>query len=342
MTCSRDACQHYRLQRFPVRQTPLLILAYNRADKARGLVDALREFAPPLVLVVVDGPKPGSAADAARVQAVRDVVSEIDWDAEVQTRFRPTNVGLRSSVSDAVSWAVELYGQVIVIEDDAIPGPYFIPYAEHMLEAYRDDERIMHISGYNLVAHENLGHPNAANRLSRYPESYAWATWDRAWRYYDDDLGWAGAFRLGDLRAATGSRWAALRWRFNFLDARAGRISTWAYRWVASIWSHEGLCLNPNANLVGYFGQEDGTHTVMKPSWKELPLYDGPLEWLLAKDAVLDEMADGWVNRVVFAGTPYGAARGVLISVALHVRKQSRARRALRSAAQVGANTSGE
>jgi hypothetical protein len=314
-----------------VRQTPVLLLGYNRAEKMRGLIEALRVSAPQLVMVVVDGPKAGNPTDEANVQAVRDSVAAIDWTSDVVLRFRPVNVGLRASVSDAVGWATKEYGQVIVIEDDVLPGPHFVPYAERMLELYRTDERVMHISGYNVVAREDLGIPGAQNRLSRYPESFAWATWDRAWTYYDDALTWPEQHTLRELRAVTGGTASAVRWRFNFLDAKAGRISTWAYRWIASMWSRGGLALNPNENLVTYVGQDDGTHTVMKPSWSELPLYTGALEPLLAKDAVLDERADRWVSRVVFGGTPYGAAKGVLISIALHARKQSRARRAARA-----------
>jgi glycosyltransferase involved in cell wall biosynthesis len=313
-----------------VRQTPVLLLAYNRADKLRGLIDALRVSSPQLVMVVVDGPKPGDPADEAKVQSVRNAVAAIDWTPNVLRRFRPTNLGLRSSVADAVAWATREYGQVIVIEDDVLPGAHFVEYAERMLDEYRDDERVMHISGYNVVERADLGSPDAQNRFTRYPESFAWATWDRAWRYYDDDLTWPRSTGLRELRRVTGSRSAAVRWRFNFMDAQAGRISTWAYRWIASIWSHGGVALNPNHNLVTYVGQEDGTHTLTKPSWKELPLYDGPLADLLVADAVLDERADRWVSRTVFGGTPFGAARGVLVSVALELRKRRRARRAAR------------
>jgi hypothetical protein len=313
-----------------VRQTPILILAYNRADKVRGLVNALRAVAPPLVMLVVDGPKPGNSLDADRVQAVRDVAATIDWDATVLTRFRPVNLGLRASVTDAVSWAITEYGQVVVIEEDVVPGPDFLAYAEYMLDAYRDDARIAHISGYNVVPVSALGIPAAHNRLSRYPESIAWATWDRAWRHYDDSLVWPAGSANGALRRITGSGTGALRWRQNFADARSSRISTWAYRWIASMWSRDSYVLSPNVNLVTYVGRDEGTHTRTQPPWTELPLYSGPLARLLTKDADYDPRADAWVNRVVFRGTAFGVARGVLITIALDIRKRHRASRALR------------
>ena len=313
-----------------MRQTPLLILAYNRPDRVRGLIDRLRPLAPAQVMVVVDGPKPGNAADAAKVAAVQSSVAGIDWATKVETRFRPVNVGLRASVVDAVSWATSEYGQVIVVEEDVLPGPDFLPYAEHMLDHYREDERIAHISGYNVVPPGRLSRATEHSRLTVYPESIAWATWERAWQHYDDDLTWALECSLDDLIAITGSRSAALRWKLNFRDAAAGRISTWAYRWIASMWSRGALTLSPNHNLVTYAGQQGGTHTLMSPPWEELPLYGGSREALLSNAAHVDASADDWVNRTVFSGTPLGVAKGAAISAALAARMVQRQARASR------------
>jgi hypothetical protein len=310
-----------------VRQTPLLILAYNRADKVRGLIDRLRELAPPIVMVVVDGPKPGNARDEANVIAVRDAVSTIDWTTNVSTRFRPVNLGLRASVVDAVNWATSEYGQVIVIEEDVLPGPAFLPYMTAMLERFRDDERIMHVSGYNVVPPDVLRAGPTASRLTEYPESIAWGTWDRAWSHFDDGLTWGRTARLAQLRTTTGSRGGALRWRQNFNDAATGRISTWAYRWIASMWSSGGVSLSPNLNLVEYVGHDEGTNTLTRASWIDLPVYTGPADELLNPTPEADPVADAWVNRVVFRGTAAGVIRGVAVSLVLGVRKRRRAAR---------------
>jgi hypothetical protein len=309
-----------------VRHTPLLILAYNRADKVRGLIERLREYAPPIVMVVVDGPKPGNAEDESRVAAVREAVSSIDWTETVLTRFRPVNLGLRGSVVDAVNWATSEFGQVIVIEEDVLPGPAFLPYMSAMLEQFRDDERVMHVSGYNVVPLAELAGGATESRFSVYPESIAWATWDRAWSHFDDDLTWGRAATLSDLRGTVGSRAAALRWRQNFNDAATGRISTWAYRWIASMWSIGGTSLSPNVNLVEYVGHDEGTNTLTKASWVDLPVYHGPVDALLNPTPSDDRDADAWVNRVVFRGTAPGVVRGVAITVALAARKRRRAR----------------
>ena len=173
-----------------------------------------------------------------------------------------------------------------------------------------------------MVPTDRMDTPGAASRLTVYPESIAWATWDRAWAGYDDDLGWGGSATVRALRPIVGGVFAALRWRQNFSDARAQRISTWAYRWVASMWSRRQLVVSPNHNLVTYIGQDEGTHTTTAPPWTELDLYSGERDALLVPPTGLDRSAELWVNRVVFRGTIFGVLRGVAITAVLALRKR--------------------
>jgi hypothetical protein len=310
-----------------MRATPLLVLAYNRPDKVQRLIDRLRTQAPPKLMVTVDGPKPGNAADAQRVAAVHKVVESIDWTDDVETRLRPVNLGLRRAVADAVTWATDKYGEVIVLEEDTLPGDDFVPYATHMLERYRNDDRVAHISGYNIVPPAELSVP-ASSRFTIYPESIAWATWGRAWASFDDSMQWGSNASVAEIASVTGSTISALRWKQNFSDAASGRISTWAYRWIASMWSKGAVTLSPNQNLVTYAGYDEGTNSVLKAPWDELPLYQGGLAELVDGESTLDPKAEAWVNRRVFGGTPYGVARGVAVSAVLQARKWRRDRRA--------------
>jgi hypothetical protein len=304
-----------------MRTTPLLLLAYNRPDKVRRLIDRLRPQAPPTLMVAVDGPKPGNAADAAKVQAVRDAVAGIDWTDDVETLFRPANLGLRLAVAGAVSWAVDRHGEAIVLEEDVLPGHDFVPYASHMLERYRHEDRIAHISGYNIVPPRALT-STSGSRLTIYPESIAWATWARAWEHFDDSLEWGANVSVSDLAAITGSRVSALRWKQSFADAAANRISTWAYRWIASMWSRGALTLSPNRNLVTYAGYDEGTNSVLKAPWDELQLFEGALEELTGGEPIRDSRAEAWVNKRVFGGTALGLAKGFAVSAVLEARKR--------------------
>lgn len=309
------------------RATPVVIIAYNRPDKVSRLIGSLNELKPKHVIFAVDGPKFHRPGDADKVAAVQSLAARIDWTDNVELRFRPANLGLRAAVTDAVTAAISEFGQAIIMEEDTMPGPNWIPYATEMLDRHRNAAEIEHISGYNLAPeHVQIGCGHGS-RLSRYPESIAWATWDRAWNQFDGSLDWAMNASTADLAAIVGSRSGALRWKQNFADAEAERISTWAYRWIASMWSRDSFVLSPNQNLVTYGGYDEGTNSVLKAPWEELPRYDGPVSQCLERDVYFDASADRWIAKNVFAETPIGVVRGAAITAALTVRKWKRERR---------------
>lgn len=310
-----------------MRDTPVVVIAYNRPEKVRRLVSRLELLKPKNIIFAVDGPKPEKPNDIAKVFEVQSLVNQFTWTDNVETRFRPTNLGLRASVVDVVSHAVSKYGQAIILEEDTLPGKNWFPYAQEMLSRFSGESSIEHISGYNLVPDQFQTLSGRGSRLSRYPESIAWATWDRAWDKFDGSLDWALNASTSELAQIVGSRAGALRWKQNFADAESGRISTWAYRWIASMWSRGAFVLSPNQNLVTYAGYDEGTNSLLPAPWSELDLYEGPLDRCFMNELKFDPKADEWVGEKVFSETTFGVARGVAISAALEIRKRNRARK---------------
>jgi hypothetical protein len=106
----------------------------------------------------------------------------------------------------------------------------------------------------------------------------------------------------------------------NFSDANSGAISTWAYRWIASLWKNKLLSISPNVNLVDYRGQTEGTHTKGSRSWSELEtdeimgLESGDTSFLKPTD----ELADNWIARNIFRSTNLGVARRAAESLVLN------------------------
>jgi hypothetical protein len=195
-----------------------------------------------------------------------------------------------------------------------------------MLERFKNEPLIGHINGYNLVAPENLISQSSSIRLTRYPESYAWATWERAWTNYDDNLTWASQCTLQELQKITRSYVGALRWKINFADAKSERIQTWAYRWLASMWKNNLSIVAPSANLVRYDGHDVGTHIRRQARWTELAITKPKTEDLdLSSDLPdHDEKADRWIAQQIFRENIRGICEGVAASVAMEVlRRQS-------------------
>lgn len=317
-----------------MRVTPVVLIAYNRPEKTRRLIERLETFKPQNIIFAVDGPKPGNIIDAEKVSRVQSLAEIITWPTKIETRFRETNLGLKDAVIDAVSHAVSQHGQAIILEEDTLPGKNWIPYAETMLARFQDNASIEHISGYNLVPNKFQTSQGHGSRLTRYPESIAWATWGRAWNKFDGTLEWGMNTSIAELSSIVGSKSGALKWKQNFADAQSGRISSWAYRWISSMWSRSSYVLSPNQNLVNYAGFDEGTNSFLSAPWSELELYEGPLEQSTKGLVSFDEIADEWVAKQVFAETAFGVTRGVAITAALQARKILRARKAAKNTAR--------
>jgi hypothetical protein len=299
-------------------ETPVLLLGYNRPHQMRGLIQSLSPLKPKLILLSVDGPRMNRLKDVELVRQTQEMVNEITWNAEIRTRFRESNLGLRRAVVDSVTWANSEYGRVIVLEDDVRAGPQLLEFLNHNLDEHLGNHEIAHINGYNLAPKKQLTHPNDGSRLSIYPESFAWATWDRAWKEYDDDLTWAKNASINDIRRVCGSSIGALRWKQNFADAAAERIDTWAYRWLASMWEQNWKMISPNRNLSSYHGHSDGTHTRISAKFNELEIerincvHDHPS---------YDQIADHFIGRSIMGETYWKLIRGIAISALLQMSK---------------------
>ena len=73
--------------------------------------------------------------------------------------------------------------QGIILEDDCLPGEDFFRYAAAALDFYRDDPQVMHINGSSFFPLREETPYSAF--FYRYAHIWGWASWRRAWKYYD-------------------------------------------------------------------------------------------------------------------------------------------------------------
>lgn len=130
------------------RLAPVVLFVYKRLEHARRTLETpLRnpELADSPFTVFCDGPR--TEADRAAMENTRAVIREL---APSHTRVveRDRNNGLANSIIAGVSRLCEEYGRVIVIEDDLRVSPVLLRYFNKALDAYADEEKVMHISGY--------------------------------------------------------------------------------------------------------------------------------------------------------------------------------------------------
>ena len=212
---------------------PILLVVFDRPDTTRQVFEAIRQVRPRQLFVAADGPREGVDGDGALCAAARSVATAVDWDCDVQTLFREENLGCGVGPSSAISWFFDNVEAGVILEDDCVPDSTFFRFCEELLQYYSAVPKIMQISGANYLGGAKRGH--ASYYLSRYAFSVGgWATWRRAWQYFDYEA-------------------VPEEWRRHMWDAQ----------WQLSVEKNGGLAVAPNVNLITNIGcgRADATHT---------------------------------------------------------------------------------
>jgi hypothetical protein len=259
-------------------RTPVAFIIFNRPDVTARVFAEIARARPPKLLVVADGARTGRPGEAEACRAARAIVERVDWDCEVLTNFSDVNLGCRRRVSSGITWVFQEVEEAIILEDDCLPHPTFFPYCEELLARYRDDERVMHISGDNFQYGHSRTHDSYY--FSRMVNIWGWASWRRAWRHYDVEMPLYPSLRdTSFLRDVTGDERGARYWREEFDGVYSGRNDTWDYQWAFSVWAQNGLAVVPDVNLVSNIGWGAGaTHTSHHVSpMADIPAVEMPL-----------------------------------------------------------------
>lgn len=242
--------------------TPVLFLVFNRLETTKQVFAQIRKAQPRQLFIGADGARVGKEGEAEKVQAVRQyILDNIDWDCEVQTLFREQNLGCGKAVSEAITWFFDNVEQGIILEDDILPEDSFFLFCEELLERYKHEERIMHITGFNFQQ-QNWGNPSYY--FSAYATSiWGWATWRRAWQQYDAQmLGWQSFLDTPEAKEILIFDSVIQHYTYEFGLVMSKKHDTWDYQWLYSFWKNKGLSIIPNANFIQNIGfGEDATHT---------------------------------------------------------------------------------
>jgi glycosyl transferase family 2 len=286
---------------FDLTCPPVLLLAFNRPDTTARVLQSVQAAQPGRLYLAVDGPRDDRPEDAQRVRQVQELAANLPWSSEVRTLFRDRNLGCKLAVSQAITWFFSEVDAGIILEDDCVAHPSFFPYAAELLERYRDDERIMMISGDNFQhGRRRAGY---SYYFSRYTHIWGWATWRRAWQRYDHRMAaWPELRDGGWLMDVLGEREAAEYWARVFEETFSERNNSWAYRWMFAAWSHSGLTVLPSVNLVSNIGfGEQATHTLRHDASKA-NLGLGEMVFPLRHPPYLirDAQADAYSQRHLF------------------------------------------
>jgi hypothetical protein len=237
---------------------PTAFLIFNRPDQTEQVFAEIARIRPKRLLVVADGPR--NEAETEKCRAARAIVERVDWSCEVLKNYSELNLGCRKRVSSGLTWIFEQCEEAIILEDDCLPHPSFFPYCAELLEKYRDDPRVMMISGSSFLAGSAR---DDSYYFSCFPHIWGWASWRRAWRHYDLELKrWPELRETDFLLNVLENDKAVERWRKHFDYCRQGKFDTWDYQLVFASWMQNALAIVPQRNLISNIGfGEEATNT---------------------------------------------------------------------------------
>lgn len=240
-------------------KTPVVFIIFNRPDRARIVFERIAQVKPEKLLVIADGPRVEREGEAALCAESRALLDRADWPCEILTNFSETNLGLKRRIVSGLNWVFETVEEAIILEDDCVPHPDFFPFCEQMLEYYRHNPAIMHISGSSFLFDKIK--VLDSYYFSRYPYVWGWATWRRAWQHYDSEMKlWANSPDKEALLTKFQNPRERAFWQQTWDKTASGEIQTWDYQWTLTCTIQNGLCIAPARNLVTNIGF-DGSAT---------------------------------------------------------------------------------
>lgn len=239
---------------------PVLFIAFNRPQTTEKTFEEIRKAKPKKLYISVDGPR--NEEEEKKVEEVRSIVSKVDWDCKVKKVFHEENKGIKEAFCGAMKmmFKEEEYG--IVLEDDIMTSEAFFDFCEQMLKMYKDNKRVMHISGTNT------------ERITKIKEDYlfsdiafnfwGWATWKRAWKYHDKEIKMWPKIKVKFFfkRLFKENLLIALKSYRAYQAVYEGKIDVADYQWDLICRLNNGVCIVPKHNLVENIGfGKDATHT---------------------------------------------------------------------------------
>lgn len=245
-------------------KTPVVLIIFNRPENTQKVFDIIRKVEPRKLLVIADGPRLNNTSDIEQCKRAREIIEQVDWDCEVIKHYSDHNLGCGLNVSSGLDWAFSNAEELIILEDDCVPDSTFLRFCEELLEKYRNDRRIMAISGQDYLDGMKSKHPDSSSYyFSRFNHCWGWASWRRAWQYNDYTMSsWPEAQSKGLLIDILGNSREVKFWSRVYQDCYDKKCEAWDYPWMFACWMQSGLAIIPSTNLVSNIGfGTDSTNT---------------------------------------------------------------------------------
>jgi hypothetical protein len=160
---------------------PLLIVAYQRPDNVKLILETSYDSGVRIFYVSLDAPRTKSALSQNNNETIRKVLLTFARENPVQVYFREfsKNVGCGIAVLKACDWFFSENDLGVVLEDDCIPSEDFFKFMSLALENLSKSSDIMIASGTQRAPTDlfaDLWH------IDTYPVFWGWGTTASKWQ----------------------------------------------------------------------------------------------------------------------------------------------------------------
>lgn len=230
--------------------TPILFILFDRLDTAQKVFDKIKEQKPKYLYLAADWARKNKEWESERCEKVKEeIMKQIDWECKVKTRFLKKNLWPKDAVSSSITRFFENEEQWIIFEHDCLPDTSFFWFCETLLEKYKDDERVMHIS-WSCPFPEKF-YKKDTYIFTPYEHIWWWATWRRAWKYYDVEMKSLNNFILNNqINHISNDFFTRKVNAHHFKEVYDWKLNTWDYQRRYTIWSNHWLSIQPLTNLI--------------------------------------------------------------------------------------------
>ena len=129
---------------------PILVRVYDRLDSLKKCVESLQnceESKESILYISSDAAY--RAQDMDKIEAVRHYIQTISGFKKVVPVIPTTNRGLLLAFNALIDLVLSEHEELIFLEDDIIVAPDFLKFMNEGLEFYRNDDKIISISGFS-------------------------------------------------------------------------------------------------------------------------------------------------------------------------------------------------
>ena len=243
--------------------TPILFIIFNRPEETQLVFNEIKKIKPKQLFVVADGPR--NESEKIKCSQTQAIINQIDWNCDIKTNYSEQNLGCKRRVASGIDWFFKNVEQGIILEDDCVPSEQFFWFCQELLNYYKTDKKVMHISGSNMQKGKNK--TKASYYFSKKQiHVWGWATWKEAWGKYDIKMvNWPNYKKSKKYKNLFNNQ-IERKEKTKIMDKTfQGKVDTWDHQWAFACFFNEGMGIIPNSNLISNIGFNDkATHSKNK------------------------------------------------------------------------------